>query len=191
MCAYDQCVRRRLGALAVSLTAVSVLAGCASGSVDKNLTDAKARDQIYSHLRRTLAALPEGTTFSLSSDSRRGPFDPGYTIVCSNSDGATPENTPVKVQIVYWVNGVPNGKQAGYITRITKLWKSWGWKEQPGDPTETVFTTPDGYTFGTTNAENGPGGVSLGAGSPCFWSKHDARVEPPLQNAQPHTFRQR
>lgn len=132
MCAYDQCVRRRLGALAVSLTAVSVLAGCASGSVDKNLTDAKARDQIYSHLRRTLAALPEGTTFSLSSDSRRGPFDPGYTSVCSNSDGATPENTPVKVQIVYWVNGVPNGKQAGYIDRITKLWKSLGMERTAG-----------------------------------------------------------
>lgn len=160
--------------------------------MDKNLTNPKARQQVYEYLQRTLDALPRGASLALTPDVDRQAFSLGNESACSDSDNATAENSPVYFSASYWVNGVPNGKQKDYVSRMEKLWTSWGWTQQKKvDPEQTTFDSPEGYSLGVINADNGPGGVSLFAKSPCFWDKHGDARDAHLTDEQPHTFKQR
>lgn len=160
--------------------------------MDKSLTESKARAQVYEYLQRTLNALPKGTSLSLTPDVDREKLSPGSAISCSDDEGGDGKNTPIKVSVWYWVNGVPNGQQAEYVDKMVKTWKSWGWTEATGAASRsTVYGSPDGYSLIANNAQNGPGGVGLAASTPCFIDEHADQTDEELSNKQPSTFKQR
>lgn len=174
---------------AAVLAVAALVAGCGS-SVDRNLSDRKARAQVYEYLRRTLDALPKGVTLSLKADVDRPSLPLGTTVSCS--EDSTSGSTPADFSAAYWVNGIPNGKQAEYVDHMVRLWKSWGWtKRNQSDPEQSVFDSPDGYSLDVNNADNGPGGVSISGTSPCFPGKGVDAADQRLTDEQPSTFKQR
>lgn len=149
------------------------------------------RAQVYEYLQRTLDALPKGTSLSRTPDVDREAFGPGNIVACSDSDGATAENSPVDFSATYWVNGVSNGQQSEFVSKMVDLWRKWNWQERPGnDATDKVYVSPDGYKLYVSNADNGPGGVSVSGTSPCFWAKGQEAEDNKLTDEQPRTMKQ-
>lgn len=162
--------------------------------MDSKLTYDKARAQVYTYLQRSVDALPKGPSLGLQPDpgTQRQALSPGGMLGCSDQPGASSKNTPGSYQVSYWVNGVPNGQQGEYTKKLVATWTKWGWTQKKRfDPKMTVFDSPDGYTISVTNADNGPGGVSLSATSPCFMDKNGDQQGHDYDEHQPSVIKQK
>lgn len=191
--------RRRtvLGPLMVVVAMAWVLTACGISSdkgsnvnpnqVDPKLTKQAAIDKTIGYLKRTLASLPDGVAFSIHPQGRSlGSFPTPDTLQqCSDSDAATPENTPSQVQIRYWITGIPEGKDREYFERLMKIWKSWGWK-LTDKPTSSwaPFTNAEDYGIVLVDAGGGTGALSITAGTPCIEPKNLHGAKP-----MPHTIK--
>lgn len=156
--------------------------------MDPTLTKQAAIEKAVGYLQKTLAAMPEGTELSLQPQNPKladlGPT-PDSVQQCSDSDAATPENTPSQVQIRYWVTGIPEGKDHEYFEKLLTAWKSLGFKlADAPEPHWASTVNADGYELVVTDANRGTGSLSIGAGTPCIEPKNLHGAKP-----MPHTIK--
>lgn len=178
---------RLCAAAALAVVTLAALAGC-GGSNDPQrakpgpkFTKQMAQDKSIEYLQKTLKALPAGAAFSLHPQNHSlGALTPGIEHQCSDSDAATPGNSPSQMQYSYWLIGVPEGKDHAYVGKIDALWHSWGLVRGSGSSSSyAAYTAKDGYTFSIQDAATGTGSISVGVNTPCMLPKNLGHASAP------------
>ncbi|MBF6106211.1 hypothetical protein IU500_19430 [Nocardia terpenica] len=66
------------------------------------------------------------------------------TVACSNDLNDT--TGPVKAQVVYYISGIPAGKESDYYRSVIKAWQDKKWNvTEPQRSVEADAVTTDGY----------------------------------------------
>lgn len=141
-------------------------------AVNQDLTLQAALNRSVGYLEKTLEKLPAGMSISLKPDHGGDTLDRANPLPCSNSDAATPQNTASSMQYLYWLNGIPAGKEPEYFAKIRQIWASWGAHAGAGTGSGyATYITHDGYSL-VLNSSAGNGALGIGVYTPCIAPKH-------------------
>lgn len=124
----------------------------------------QAQDTLLGYLKKTLAALPAGTTLDAT---RFG----GATSTAGCDDNDNSPTAPKNLDTVGDLTPPPGTDTATLVAQTGEIWKSWGWYviERDGFYKPNRFGyAPDGYhlqIMASARADHAPG---LSGVSPCF-----------------------
>lgn len=123
----------------------------------------QAQDTLIGYLKKTLQALPPGTTL----DATR--YSGGTnTVPCKDAISGTP---PVEFNTTGDLKPPPGTDFAAMIAKVGDVWKSWGWHvfERDGFYKPNRFGyAPDGYSLSIESTSRPEYPPTLGGVSPCF-----------------------
>ena len=154
-------------------------------AVDANLTRDGAQAQMVTHFTEVLAHAPTSLSLALAAPKPTlQAQEKGITVPCY--DDNTVHDSPVNLQVDFWVQGIPDGDETTAYHALVRAFTDAGWSTTPDETTTDKITrayTPDGYALELWL--NSVGGLSLGASSPCFPATHDTTTTP-QPTAIPH-----
>ena len=154
-------------------------------AVDSTLTREAAQAQMLTYFTEVLRRVPN--TLSLSEAAPKPDVQSdlyGTTVPCIDDNTVT--NSPVNLQLAFWVHGVPDGGETDAYQAFVQSFRDARWSTVPDKayPEEvTRAFTPDGYAL--IAQLNSVGGLSLTGSSPCFPAANDTTTTP-QPTAIPH-----
>ena len=154
-------------------------------AVDSNLTRDAAQARMFEHFTETLSRLPAALFLAQAAPRpEQGDQENGITVPCNDDNTVT--NSPLNLQVAFWVQGVTAGGETDAYQAIVQSFHDARWSTVPDKayPEEvTRAFTPDGYAL--IAQLNSVGGLSLSGSSPCFPAANDTTTTP-QPTAIPH-----
>ena len=158
-----------IGLSVVMATGCMVLPSDSGDSqVESNMSMRQAQHTIYDYFNQTLIELPSDIRLSRKPASDQlGAFTKRKPNALPCWDGSIQSHGPRRVDIAYWIVGIPPGGTGEYFQRISDIWIAKGWEQTDRDSSYVSVRTDDGFGLALEDASKGDGSLSLTGFSPC------------------------